>query len=166
MTLQEQMAEMMRNIEAVTGIPKHYAFSGRQCGKTAFQTEALRRKAEAMRGANKNNDAYDAAAFAAFGYDPAAGVKWERKSRTKAQGKLEMLPFSCSQVGETVHLMGPGVHIRACSWSVASWASERLNRQHCDGQRTFEILEIEATLIVGQRHLPDNQITNPSPNEH
>ena len=98
--------------------------------------------------ANKNRDAYDAAAF---GYDPAQKVRREHKRRP--QGKMEMLPFSCSQVGETVHLMGPGVHIQACSWSVASWATARLNRQHCEGQRLFEITEIQATLIVGQRRL-------------
>ena len=147
----EQLREAIRGIEAGSGIPKSYACHGRQYGKTAFQAEAIRRMQEAMNNkVNRNQDAYDAAAFAAFGYDPARKVRREHK---RPQGKLEMLPFSCSQVGETVHLMGPGVHIRASSWSVASWASERLNRQHCEGQRTFEVLEIEATLIVGQRRL-------------
>ena len=146
MTLREQMAEMMRNVEAGTGIPKSFSFRSRQAGSNAAfeEMEAAWRAQQA----NKNRDAYNAAAF---GYDPAQKVRREHKRRP--QGKMEMLPFSCSQVGETVHLMGPGVHVRACSWAVASWATARLNRQHCEGQRLFEITEIQATLIVGQRRL-------------
>lgn len=121
----DQLKSLLEKLAGKQSTPRTFTSGGRQCGKT----DAWRRIA-----AEDIHREYG-------------------KYRKRHPLKTEILPFSCSQVGETVHLLGPGVHIRAASWSVASWAAFRLNRQHCEGQQVFEISEIQATLIVGQRRL-------------
>jgi hypothetical protein len=153
----EQLRQAMRDIEAGRGIPKGVFQQGRQTGKSTIFEEIQR---EFRSRTNRNQDAYDCywGAFGAADQQRAARMDAKREHKRRSPGKMEMLPFGCVQVREEVHLVGPGVHERAVSFSVASWAAARLNKQHCDGQRTFEITEIQATLIVGQRHLPNSQM--------
>lgn len=169
MTAADRLEEMIKNIEAGCGIPKEYTFRSQQRGSNAI-FEELKASARAQQArANKNRDAYGAATFAAFGcgrpmFDEADLRRAEKAdAKHRPRGKMEMLPFGCTEVRGEVHFVGPGVRVRAASFTVASWVAARLNKQHCDGQRQFEITEIQATLIVGQRHLPNAFFTNPSP---